>query len=104
MTSSVIYVGNDSRIVLKGLKDRAGALISAATVTLVNFVDRFNKTVNGITLPGQLNNTSGGDYELLVPRTIAVQAGKQYYATVRAEFSGLRGEWRETIDCKVRQE
>lgn len=103
MTASVIYEGNDSRIVLRNVKDRTGALVTGATVTLEAFTDRAGNAVSGLTLPATLSNLSANTYALTVSRSIGVAPGKRYYATVRAEYSGLRGEWRETIVCQRRE-
>ena len=103
MTHSVIYSGNDSRIILRGLKDRAGAFITAASVTLISFLDRNGSAVSGITVPGTLNHVTDGDYELLLPNAIDVRPERRYSAIVRAEYSGLRGEWHETVLCTNRE-
>lgn len=103
MTASVIYEGNDSRIVLRNLKDRTGAPVTAATVTLESFTDRAGNAISGITLPATLVHLSAATYALQVSRSIGVAPGKRYYAKVRAEYSGLRGEWRETITCQRRE-
>lgn len=101
-TSSFIYVNNDSLIVLKRLTDRNGVPVTTATVTLESLVDNDGNAVDGVMVPGTLNHTSDGNYELLVARTAGVVAGQTYYATVRALYSGLQGEWTETVIAKRR--
>ena len=101
--ASEIYIDNDSVVVLKALKNRAGILQTDATVTLIGFTDHKGKAVGGVELPVTMNHVGDGDYEGIISKDIAVGAGRTYLATVRAvSAAGITGEWVETVAAKQR--
>lgn len=102
MSSSAIYTGNSSVIIAEGLKDRAGAAITNATVRLTALVDRRGRDVTGITLPLAMSHVSGGTYEGELPDDMNIQAGQVYKATVTADVAGVVAEWTETLIGQVR--
>jgi len=96
--SSYVYIGNDSLVVLTGLKTRSGALITDAVVNMTAFVDRNGTAVSGVSLPLQLNHIGSGNYEAVMSKSVAVVVGKTDTATIVAvAASGLTGEWFETV-------
>lgn len=104
MTHSTVFVGNDWRLKVTRLTNASGSLVASAAVTLESLVDRQGTAVAGLPVPAAFtpSPTSPGDYELQISRTVSLIADRRYYATVRAEFASVRGEWRETIICERR--
>lgn len=102
MTHSTIYIDNDSVLKVTGLRDRAGDLVTTATVMLDQFVDKRGNAVTGITTPAAFTNLGDGNYELSIPGTAEFFDSRLYVATVSASVLGSSGEWNETVVAKRR--
>lgn len=98
--TSTYFFGTDSRMVLRGLADRNNAPVVGATVTLESFVDRHGVPVAGLVFPVYFTDQGAGDYELALSSGLGMSPSRQYVASVRAMYLGLKAEWREVIDCQ----
>lgn len=101
LTSS-FYVGNDSVLVVDGLKDRDGNAVLGAAVSLISFTDSSGNTPTGITLPAAFAEIGAGRYELALSRSIGVRRDKTYSFIVTATAAGLQGKWIETFIARNR--
>ena len=91
----VFFSRNDNLLRLVGVKNNAtGLTLNAATVTATV------KTQGGTPVPGAAWPVtlayvagSAGDYEAVLPAGLAVSAGREYTAEIKATNAGVTGFW-----------
>lgn len=104
---SIAWKDNTNVIRVRGLADDDGNFLSDATVTVQSVVDEITgDAVSGITVPITMEYESGSDgvYKGTIPHGAAFEEFGRYTATVLAISSeGYRGQWEETLRCRVRR-
>lgn len=100
---TILYVGNDTILEVKGLKNEVtGGFLNAATVTAV-LVDNEGDEVAGYSWPATLAYVAGSDgiYRATLPYSMSLSGGARYSAQITANGgSGLRASW--SIPCLAR--
>lgn len=86
-TLDIWPIGTDSRVVLRALRDDSGTIVAAASVT-GQMRDEAGATVGAsITFsPAAI----AGDYEAVLPNTLALTAGATYSLDIVAQHNGRR--------------
>lgn len=101
-------VGNTNTLMHAGVRNKiTGAYDNAATVTLTKIEDQDGATLTGETFPKAMPYVaaSSGDYRVNVAATLAIQAGKPYWAVIDVTgSSGEKDQRRVRIEAKYRQE
>lgn len=98
---SPLYINNSMLAVVEGLRDNHGTLIEDGTVVVTDLVTKSGVQVGGIILPLTMDHVGEGRYEAVIP-PLSVPQGL-YYATIRATYNGMQGEWTETLVAQRRQ-
>lgn len=100
---AVLYVGNDTVLEVKGLKDEvAGDFLNAATVQATLY-DAAGQTVGGQSWPQTLAYVTGSDgiYRATMSYLTSLVAGQRYNARITADGgSGLRAQF--DVPCLAR--
>ena len=106
MTHSTLYVGDNTHVVeVADLRDNAGVVETAATVTMTALVDKqTGAPVTGVTLPLSMPHVAAGLYRATVPHGLSAVAGRTYLATIKAVGSqSFRAQWTETLVAEIRR-
>ncbi len=109
--TAVIYKDNENLISLGdpdsglgGLKNEGtGAWVNDATVTLVGIRDGAGNYVAGTTsLAMAYVASSNGRYQISVPDTVTLVAGRKYTAVITAVSGTINGQWEIPLVCRTR--
>lgn len=102
-----LYIGNDNRILIEGLLNKAASTyLNSATVT-VTLVDSTGAQVSGQSWPTTMSYiaASDGDYAGTLEDALSLTEHAWYTAQVTANGgAGLLGYWELAVQAKVRED
>lgn len=105
---ATLYVGNDTVLEVKGLKNEVtGAFLNAATVTATLSDSASGAEVSGQSWPVTLAYVAGsdGDYRATLSYAMSLTANGRYTASITADAgAGLRAQWSVPCRAQTRQE
>lgn len=97
-----LFIDNDHRVKLTGLKDEGGDLVTGATVTMRLLESDAETEVSGETWPVTFSDDGGGAYSAVLDDSVSVENGKIYYLEVSAVSSGAKAVWRQIEKAQYR--
>lgn len=102
--SLVLYIDNDNRIKLSGLKDADDTYQNSATVT-VTLKDASGNEVSGQSWPLTMSYVSGsdGNYQAVLDDGLSLTAGQRLTAVVDVSSSGLTAEREAPVVALTRE-
>lgn len=98
-----LFIGNDHRITLTGLKDEDGNLVTGATVTARLLEADAETEVSGVSWPTTLSDDGGGDYSGVLDDAASLEKGKAYYLEVKAVSGSTQAVWRQVQKAQFRE-
>jgi hypothetical protein len=99
---SSLFVANSTVIQVEALRNRAGTVVTGATVRLQSLADERGNAVFGVTTPLAIPHIEAGTYEVTLSPDLVITPGRLYRAVITAEDAGLTAQWTEDLIAKVR--
>lgn len=103
MTARVLYVDNDMRLEVSGLRDLDGNYLNSATVSATIY-DSLGVAVAGQSWPLNLAYVllSNGIYRGIIDDGAGFIDGKEYTIVIEATYSGNKAKWTLTAPAQIR--
>lgn len=90
-----LYVGNDHRVEVTGLKDDDGNVITGATVTATVYESDGTTEVSGVTWPITLSDEGSGTYGGTLSTDADIKENTRYIVNIKAVSGNTEALWRQ---------